>query len=171
MIADANIEVLEPNTARLEDPLQYWERQKYVYPEPMYMCVYLYKLAVAFLCTPASSVPCEQLSVTPMRTLTNMICGFLLGSKLWHRLDTSLMEARWSQNVTADATVEVQQYLSESNIGRLEKPLEFWERQNDSTQIYTNLHLRFCAHQHLLCLVKGSSPRPEKLFKKNPKNI
>ncbi|KAJ0066295.1 hypothetical protein NL108_007845 [Boleophthalmus pectinirostris] len=54
--ADAHTEVqrcrMEPNTGRLEDPLQYWERQKYVYP-------HLYKLAVAFLCPPASSVPCE----------------------------------------------------------------------------------------------------------------
>ena len=33
--------------------LEYWERQKQVYPN-------LYKLAVAFLCTPASSVPCER---------------------------------------------------------------------------------------------------------------
>lgn len=55
--ADANIEVqrymMEPNIGRMEDPLQYWERQKYVYP-------HLYKLAVAYLCTPASSVPCER---------------------------------------------------------------------------------------------------------------
>ncbi|CAJ1052271.1 zinc finger BED domain-containing protein 1 [Xyrichtys novacula] len=46
------------------------------------------------------------------------------GSKLWHHLDTSVMEARRCQNVTADATVEVQRYLSEPNLGRLENPLE-----------------------------------------------
>ncbi|KAL3977095.1 protein phosphatase 1L [Sarotherodon galilaeus] len=55
--ADANIEVqrymMEPNIGRLEDPLKYWERQKYVYP-------HLYKLALTYLCTPASSVPCER---------------------------------------------------------------------------------------------------------------
>lgn len=58
-----------------------------------------------------------------------MICKLFLGSKLWHRLDVSVMEARTSQNATADATVEVQRYLSEPNIGRLENPLEYWERQ------------------------------------------
>lgn len=31
--------------------------------------------------------------------------------------------------MTANATVEVQHYLSEQNIGRLENPLENWERQ------------------------------------------
>ncbi|KAL3979504.1 carboxypeptidase N regulatory subunit [Sarotherodon galilaeus] len=36
--------------ANIEDPLKYWERQKYVYP-------HLYKLALTYLCTPASSVP------------------------------------------------------------------------------------------------------------------
>ncbi|KAM8831632.1 E3 SUMO-protein ligase ZBED1-like [Spinachia spinachia] len=49
------------------------------------------------------------------------------GRKLWHRLDTSVMKARKTQNVTADATVEVQRYLSEPNISRLENPLEYWE--------------------------------------------
>ena len=63
------------------------------------------------------------------KTFTNMICGFLIGSKLWHRLDTSVMEARRTQNVTADATVEVQRYLSEPNISRMENPLEYWEKQ------------------------------------------
>ncbi|XP_034455384.1 zinc finger BED domain-containing protein 4-like [Hippoglossus hippoglossus] len=44
------------------------------------------------------------------------------GSKLWQRLDTKVLQTR-TQNVTADATVEVQQYLGEPNIGRLENPL------------------------------------------------
>lgn len=55
--ADATVEVqrymMEPNIGRQEDPLQYWERQKHLYPS-------LHKLAVAFLSTPASSVPCER---------------------------------------------------------------------------------------------------------------
>ncbi|KAG7474016.1 zinc finger BED domain-containing protein 4-like [Solea senegalensis] len=58
----------------------------------------------------------------------------------WRRLDTSVMEAKRSQYVTAHATVEVQRYLSEPNIGRLENPLEYWERQK---LLYTNLHLLF----------------------------
>lgn len=44
----------EPNILRKADPLTYWEKQKAVYPN-------LYALAVTFLCTPASSVPCERL--------------------------------------------------------------------------------------------------------------
>lgn len=55
--ADAAVEVqrylAEPNIGRSEDPLQYWERQKLIYP-------HLYRLAVKYLCTPASSVPCER---------------------------------------------------------------------------------------------------------------
>ncbi|XP_037637100.1 zinc finger BED domain-containing protein 4-like [Sebastes umbrosus] len=39
------------------------------------------------------------------------------GSKLWRHLDDSVMHARRIQNVTADATVEVQRFLSEPNIG------------------------------------------------------
>ncbi|XP_032428200.1 zinc finger BED domain-containing protein 1-like [Xiphophorus hellerii] len=51
---------------------------------------------------------------------------FTGGSRLWQRLDTSVMEAKRTQNVSADATVEVQRYLSEANISRLENPLEYW---------------------------------------------
>ena len=55
--SDANVEVqrylAEANLGRNEDPLEYWGRQKGLYPN-------LYKLAVAFLSTPASSVPCER---------------------------------------------------------------------------------------------------------------
>ncbi|XP_075999197.1 E3 SUMO-protein ligase ZBED1-like [Genypterus blacodes] len=55
--ADATIEVdhylSEVNLARHEDPLIYWNKQKHQYP-------HLYQLALAFLCTPASSVPCER---------------------------------------------------------------------------------------------------------------
>ena len=56
--ADATVEVQrylsEPNIGRTDDPLMYWERQKCIYPN-------LYKLAIVYLCTPASSVPCERL--------------------------------------------------------------------------------------------------------------
>ncbi|XP_036066356.1 zinc finger BED domain-containing protein 1-like [Oryzias melastigma] len=62
----------------------------------------------------------------PQASTSNEVTG---GSKLWHRLDVSVMETRTSQNATVDATVEVQRYLSEPNIGRLENPLEYWERQ------------------------------------------
>ncbi|XP_076869612.1 E3 SUMO-protein ligase ZBED1-like [Brachyhypopomus gauderio] len=55
--ADATVEVqrylAEHNIDRTEDPLQYWERQRCIHPS-------LYRLAVGYLCTPASSVPCER---------------------------------------------------------------------------------------------------------------
>ena len=55
--ADATVEVQrylsEPNIARTDDPLLYWERQKCTFPN-------LYKVALVYLCTPASSVPCES---------------------------------------------------------------------------------------------------------------
>ncbi|XP_038148265.1 zinc finger BED domain-containing protein 4-like [Cyprinodon tularosa] len=54
---DAIIEVQryisEENTPRSQDPLQYWKSQRLNYPT-------LYKLAMTFLCTPSSSVPCER---------------------------------------------------------------------------------------------------------------
>ncbi|XP_037646582.1 zinc finger BED domain-containing protein 4-like [Sebastes umbrosus] len=59
------------------------------------------------------------------------------GNKLWLHLDDSVMQARRIQNVTADATVEVQRFLSEPNIGRMEDPLLYWERQKC---IYPNLY-------------------------------
>ncbi|XP_030011319.1 zinc finger BED domain-containing protein 1-like [Sphaeramia orbicularis] len=55
--ADAIVEVerylAENNLRRNEDPLEYWHTQKHVYP-------HLYHLALRFLCSPASSVPCER---------------------------------------------------------------------------------------------------------------
>lgn len=55
--AEANIEVdrylAEGNIAREEDPLAYWSHSKAAYP-------FLYKLVKQFLCSPASSVPCER---------------------------------------------------------------------------------------------------------------
>ncbi|XP_056271977.1 zinc finger BED domain-containing protein 4-like [Pseudoliparis swirei] len=81
------------------------------------------------------------------------------GSKLWHRLDTSVMEAQKTQNVTADATVEVQRYLSEPNISRLENPLEYWERQKFLYQNLYRLALAF------LCTPASSVPC-ERVFSK-----
>ncbi|XP_032428162.1 zinc finger BED domain-containing protein 1-like [Xiphophorus hellerii] len=62
---------------------------------------------------------------------------FTGGSRLWQRLDTSVMEAKRTQNVSADATVEVQRYLSEANISRQENPLEYWANHRS---LYPNLY-------------------------------
>ncbi|XP_076013422.1 E3 SUMO-protein ligase ZBED1-like [Genypterus blacodes] len=47
----------EGNIARSQDPLQYWDNQKATFP-------HLFRLALQFLCTPASSVPCERVFST-----------------------------------------------------------------------------------------------------------
>ncbi|XP_023811126.1 zinc finger BED domain-containing protein 4-like isoform X1 [Oryzias latipes] len=56
--ASATVEVQrylkEPHIPRTQDPLRYWVTHKVLYP-------HLYKLAMKFLCTPASSVPCERI--------------------------------------------------------------------------------------------------------------
>ncbi|XP_038132700.1 zinc finger BED domain-containing protein 4-like isoform X1 [Cyprinodon tularosa] len=59
--ADAILEVqrymAEGNIARSQDPLLYWKNQRTVYPN-------FFRLALKFLCTPASSVPCERVFST-----------------------------------------------------------------------------------------------------------
>ncbi|XP_030000950.1 zinc finger BED domain-containing protein 4-like [Sphaeramia orbicularis] len=56
--ASATVEVQrylkEPHIPRTEDPLKYWVTHKVLYP-------HLYNLAINFLCTPASSMPCERI--------------------------------------------------------------------------------------------------------------
>lgn len=54
-----------------------------------------------------------------------LVTYILFGSKLWHCLDTTVLETK-TPNASADATAEVQKYLHEPNIGRLENPLEYW---------------------------------------------
>ncbi|XP_034035009.1 vacuole membrane protein 1-like [Thalassophryne amazonica] len=45
----------EANIARSQDPLRFWDNHKTVYPN-------LFQLSLQFLCTPASSVPCVELT-------------------------------------------------------------------------------------------------------------
>lgn len=47
----------EGNIARSQDPMRYWDNQKTIYPN-------LFRLSLQFLCTPASSVPCERVFST-----------------------------------------------------------------------------------------------------------
>ncbi|KAK0137856.1 hypothetical protein N1851_025938 [Merluccius polli] len=79
--ADATVEVQhhlsEPNIGRTDDPLLYWERHKCIYPN-------LYKLAIVYLCTPASSVPCERLFSKAGEVISKKssnLLGRLLGSE------------------------------------------------------------------------------------------
>ncbi|KAL3979503.1 chromosome alignment-maintaining phosphoprotein 1 [Sarotherodon galilaeus] len=66
------------------------------------------------------------------------------GNNLWRRLDESVRQTQ-TQNVTADANIEVQRYMMEPNIGRLEDPLKYWERQK-----YVYPHLYKLALTYLL---------------------
>uniref|UniRef100_A0A3B5QKN7 HAT C-terminal dimerisation domain-containing protein n=1 Tax=Xiphophorus maculatus TaxID=8083 RepID=A0A3B5QKN7_XIPMA len=79
--------------------------------------------------------------------------------KLWQRLDTSVMEAKRNQNVSADATVEVQRYLSEANISSLENPLEYWANHRS---LYPNLYKLALIY---LCTPASSVPC-ERVFSK-----
>ncbi|XP_032401567.1 zinc finger BED domain-containing protein 4-like [Xiphophorus hellerii] len=84
---------------------------------------------------------------------------FTGGSRLWQRLDTSVMEAKRTQNVSADATVEVQRYLSEANMSRLENPLEYWANHRS---LYPNLYKLALIY---LCTPASSVPC-ERVFSK-----
>ncbi|KAG9267224.1 zinc finger BED domain-containing protein 4-like [Astyanax mexicanus] len=52
-IAEVQGYLRDAHLSRVEDPLKYWTEHKAVYP-------HLFQVAVRYLCTPASSVPCES---------------------------------------------------------------------------------------------------------------
>ena len=52
-IYNVNQYLAEPPLSRQDDPLGYWATRRQIYPN-------LYEVAKQFLCTPASSVPCER---------------------------------------------------------------------------------------------------------------
>ncbi|XP_035986162.1 zinc finger BED domain-containing protein 4-like [Fundulus heteroclitus] len=98
----------------------------------------------------------ENTHETPQASTSQEFTG---GSRLWQRLDTSVMEAKRTQNVSADATVEVQHYLSEANISRLENPLEYWANHRS---LYPNLYKLALIY---LCTQASSVPC-ERVFSK-----
>nr|XP_023652308.1 uncharacterized protein LOC111835835 [Paramormyrops kingsleyae] len=55
--------------------------------------------------------------------------GTAMATGLWDLLDSDVGESRRIKSSTADATVEVRQYLSDPNIPRTEGPLRFWNMQ------------------------------------------
>ena len=91
--------------------------------------------------------------------LTYIISLCFSGNKLWSHLDATVMASRMTHNVTADATLEVQRYLSEPNIGRTDDPLLYWERQKC---IYPNLSKLAIGY---LCTPPSSVPC-ERVFSK-----
>ncbi|KAK7901739.1 hypothetical protein WMY93_018508 [Mugilogobius chulae] len=59
------------------------------------------------------------------------------GDSLWDFLDCRVGATQGTNSCTADATVEVQRYLSEAYLSRGEDPLKYWESRKD---IYPHLH-------------------------------
>jgi hypothetical protein len=78
---------------------------------------------------------------------------------LWESLDRDACQARKGRNATADATVEVQRYLTDPPISRCEDPLKYLrEHQN----VYTHL---FKLANTFLCTPASSVPS-ERIFSK-----
>jgi len=92
-------------------------------------------------------------------TSTDTLCVYFSGNKLWQKLDRTVKLSRKTKNPTADATVEVQRYLAEPNIGRLEDPLNYWQTQR---HVYPNLYTLAVT---FLCTPASSVPC-ERVFSK-----
>ncbi|XP_076137405.1 E3 SUMO-protein ligase ZBED1-like [Alosa pseudoharengus] len=97
--------------------------------------------------TPPAQVPASQAG--PSTT-----CG-----DLWHLLDSTVDNSRRSSSVTADATIEVDRYLSETNLARTEDPLGYWNKQKLQHPNLYKLALTF------LCCPASSVPC-ERVFSK-----
>nr|XP_054590355.1 zinc finger BED domain-containing protein 4-like [Nothobranchius furzeri] len=67
----------ERNAPRTQDPLQYWKNNQNLYP-------HLYQLALQFLCTPSSSVPCERVFSKAGELVSKRRNG--LGANTLHKL-------------------------------------------------------------------------------------
>lgn len=96
-----------------------------------------------------------------------MSCNVLFsGTDLWKCLDKDAEDARKSKNATADAIVEVQRYLSAPPLDRSQDPLGYWMMHKSLYPDLFNLANSSWWHQHLLCHVKGTSPKLGKLSSK-----
>ncbi|XP_030584252.1 zinc finger BED domain-containing protein 1-like [Archocentrus centrarchus] len=81
------------------------------------------------------------------------------GINLWKLLDNDAEDARKWKNATADAIVEVQQYLPAPPLGRAEDPLKYWAQHKT---LYPNLY-----HLAKWFLVTPASSVPcERVFSK-----
>ncbi|XP_055077989.1 uncharacterized protein LOC129456267 [Periophthalmus magnuspinnatus] len=68
------------------------------------------------------------------------------GDSLWDFLDCRVGATQGTNSTTADATVEVQRYLSEAYLPRGEDPLKYWESRKD---IYPHLHRMAIDYLHI----------------------
>ncbi|XP_052406871.1 E3 SUMO-protein ligase ZBED1-like [Carassius gibelio] len=62
----------------------------------------------------------------PVQLPASSEAGQSSNSDLWHLLESTVDHSRMSSSATADATAEVDQYLSEVNLRRSEDPLVYW---------------------------------------------
>jgi len=83
----------------------------------------------------------------------------LSGLNLWETLDRDASEARTARNATADATVEVQRYMTDPPLERSKDPLAYWM---DHQNVYPNL---FKLAKQFLCMPASSVPS-ERVFSK-----
>ncbi|KAJ4949705.1 hypothetical protein JOQ06_021214 [Pogonophryne albipinna] len=81
------------------------------------------------------------------------------GLNLWETLDRDASEARTARNATADATVEVQRYMTDPPLERSKDPLAYWV---DHQNVYPNL---FKLAKQFLCMPASSVPS-ERVFSK-----
>ena len=86
-----------------------------------------------------------------------MFC--LSGVNLWALLECDATEARRARNVTADATVEVQRYMTEPPLPRTEDPLAYWATHLNVCPNLYKLAMRY------LCTLATSVPS-ERVFSK-----
>ena len=95
-----------------------------------------------------------------MKYNTDDYCHVCLSdNNLWETLDRDASEARTSRNATADATVEVQRYMTDPPQGRSEDPLLYWKNHQ---AVYPHL---FKLAKVFLCMPASSVPC-ERVFSK-----
>ncbi|XP_033998009.1 zinc finger BED domain-containing protein 1-like [Trematomus bernacchii] len=68
----------------------------------------------------------EQPSTSAQPALANVDNPSSTGLNLWETLDRDASEARKARNATADATVEVQRYMTDPPLERSKDPLAYW---------------------------------------------
>ncbi|KAK1889339.1 Zinc finger BED domain containing protein 1 [Dissostichus eleginoides] len=101
----------------------------------------------------------EQPSTSAQPAPANVDNPSSTGLNLWETLDRDASEARTARNATADATVEVQRYMTDPPLERSKDPLAYWV---DHQNVYPNL---FKLAKQFLCMPASSVPS-ERVFSK-----
>ncbi|XP_077097966.1 E3 SUMO-protein ligase ZBED1-like [Siphateles boraxobius] len=111
--------------------------------------------------TPSHDSPTEeQPSTSAQPAPANVENPSSTGVNLWETLDRDASEARRARNATADATVEVQRYMTDPPVARSEDPLAYWRNHQN---VYPHL---FNLAKKPLCSPASSVPC-ERVFSKS----